>query len=98
MAAVGNKSLAILTIETISSMRNKEIFNAMYVLYLKEIKKFHFIEDPVLKQKRKAPNYTLINYFVEGYKSTSEAYYPDNPRDNYRQQFYQAIDVLTFSV
>ena len=98
MAAVGNKRLAILTIETISSMRNKEIFNAMYDLYLKEIKKLHFIEDPVLKQKRKAPNYTLINYFVEGYKSTSEAYYPDNPRDNYRQQFYQAIDVLTFSV
>ena len=98
MAAVGSKRLAILTIETISSMRNKEVFSAMYDLYLKEIKKLHFIEDPVLKQKRKAPNYTLTNYFVEGYKSTSEAYYPDNPRDNYRQLFYQAIDVLIFSV
>ena len=75
-------------------MRNEENFNAMYDLYLKEIKKLKFIEDPVLKRKRKAPNYTLLNYFVEGYKNTSEAYYPDNSRDNYRQQFYQAIDVL----
>ena len=49
-----------------------------------------------MKQKRKAQNYTLLNYFVEGYKSTSEVYYSDNPRDNYRQQFCQAIDVFSF--
>ena len=54
----------------------------MYNLCLKEIKELHFIEDPVLKRKRKAPNYTLLNYFVEGYKSTSEAYYPDTIIDN----------------
>ena len=30
--------------------------------------------------------------------STLEAYYPDNLRENYWQQFYQAIDVLRFSV
>ena len=93
IAAVSRKRLAMLTIETIRSMRNEENFNAMYDLCSKEIKKLHFTEDPVLKRKRKAPNYTLLNYFFEGYKSISEAYYPGNPRDNYRQQFYQAIDV-----
>ena len=78
--AVSSKLLAMLTIETISSMRHEENFNAIYDLHLKEIKKLHFIEDPVLKRKRKAPNYTLLNYFVEGYKSTSEAYYPEKPK------------------
>ena len=96
--AVSSKRLAMLTIETISSMRNEEHFNTMYDLRLKEIKKLHFIENPVLKRKRETPNYTLLNFFVDGYKSISEAYYPDNPGDNYRQQFYRAIDVLIFSV
>ena len=98
MAAVSSKRLAMLTIETISRMQNEETFNAMCDICLKEKKKLHFMEDPVLKRERKAPNYTLLNYFVEGYKSTSEAYYPGNPRDNYRQRFYQAIAVLIFSV
>ena len=55
------------------------------------------------KKKRKAkakknPDYILLNYFFERDNSTSETYYPDNPIDNCRQQFYQASDVLIFSV
>ena len=56
MAAVSSKRLAMLTIETISSMKNRENLNAINNLCLKEIKNLHFIEDPVLKQKRKVPN------------------------------------------
>ena len=51
-----------------------------------------------MKRKLKAPNYTLLNYFVKKYKSTSEANFRDNLRDNYQKRFYQAIDVLVFSV
>ena len=35
-------------------------------------------------EAKKGPNYILLNYFVEGYQNTSEAYYPENSRDNYR--------------
>ena len=32
-------------------------------------KKLHFIENPFLRQKRKATNHTMLNCFVEEYKS-----------------------------
>ena len=40
----------------------------------------------------------MLILFVEGCKLTSEAYYTDISRGNYRQQFYLAIDIFIFSV
>ena len=37
-------------------------------------------------------------HYLEGYESRSEAHHPTTPRDHYRKQFYQAIDVLISSV
>ena len=97
MSAVSSKRLSMLTVKTISEMRNSESFDALYDLCLKEIKKLEFIEEPVLKRKRKNPKYSLLYHF-DGYESRSEAHHSAIPRDHYRQQFYQAIDVLISSV
>ena len=43
MTVVSTKRFVMLAIETISSMRNEEDFNAVYDLCLKKIKKLHFI-------------------------------------------------------
>ena len=97
MSAVSSKRLAMLTVETISDLRNSESFDALYDLCLKEIQKIEFVEEPVLKRKRKEPKYSLLHY-LEGNKSESEAHHPTTPRDHYRKQFYQAFDVLISSV
>ena len=97
MSAVSSKRLAMLTVETISDLRNSESFDALYDLCLKEIQKIEFIEEPVLKRKRKEPKYSLLHY-LEGNESRSEAHHPTTPRDHYRKQFYQAFDVLISSV
>ena len=94
MSAVSSKGLSMLTVKTISEMRNSESFDALYDLCLKEIEKLEFIEEPVLKRKRKNPKYSLL-YNFDGYESRSEAHHSAIPCDHYRQQFYQAIDVLT---
>lgn len=97
MSAVSSKRLAMLTVETISSLRNSESFDALYDLCLKEIQKFQFIEEPVLKRKRKEPKYSSL-LVLDKYESRSEAHHPITPHDHYRKQFYQAIDVLIISV
>ena len=73
MSAVSSKRLAMLTVETISDLHNLESFDALYDLCLKEIQKIEFVEEPVLKRKRKEPKYSLLHY-LEGNESRSEAY------------------------
>ena len=97
MSAVSSKRLAMLTVETISNLHNSESFDALYDLCLREIQNIKFVEEPILKRKRKEPKYSLLHY-LEGYESRSEAHHPTTPRDHYRKQFYQAIDVLISSV
>ena len=53
MSAVSSKRLAMLTVETISNLRNSESFDALYNLCLREIQNIKFVEEPVLKRKRK---------------------------------------------
>ena len=89
VSAVSSKRLAMLTVESISNLRNSESFDVLYDLCLMEIQNINF-----LKRKRK---YSLLHY-LEGYESRSEAHHPTIPRDQYRKQFYQAIDVLISSV
>ena len=97
MSAVSSEHLAMLTIETKSNLRNSESFDAFYDLCLREIQNIKFVEEPVFKRKREEPKYSLLNY-LEGYESRSEAHHPTTPRDHYRKQFYQAINVLISSV
>ena len=97
MSAVSSKRLAMVTVETISNLHNSESFDALHDLCLRELQNIKFVEEPFLKRKRKEPKYSLLHY-LEGYESRSEAHHPTTPRDHYRKQFYQAIDVLTSSV
>ena len=97
MLAVSSKRLAKLTIDTIAGIRNEECFDAMYDVAVKERKNIPFVKEPVSKRKLKALKYSVLN-FVEGYSSTSPAHHPTSPRDQYREQYYQAIDVLVSSV
>ena len=97
MSAVSSKRIAMLTVKTISNLRNSENFDALYDLCLKEIQKFQFIEEPVLKRKRKEPRYSLFNV-LDGYESRSEAHHSITHHDHYWKHFYQAIDVLISSV
>ena len=61
-------------------------------------KKISFVEEPVLKRKRKAPNYSILEY-IEGYHtSNATAHHPETPRDHYRGVFYESIDGLVSSV
>lgn len=98
MSAVGGKRLASLTVEVIEGMRNEETFNMMYDSCVNEAKKISFVEEPVLKRKRIAPNYSILQY-VEGYNTSSTtAHHPETPRDHYRSVFYGSIDALVSSV
>ena len=97
MSAVGSKRLANLTMDVIGGLCNEETFNMMYDTYLNEAKQFSFVDEPVLKRKRKAPNYSILQY-VEGCQSTASSHYSENPRDHYREFFYESIDALVSSV
>ena len=56
MSAVSNKCLAMLTVDTISSLCNDESFNALHDTCLKEAEKIPTIGAPFLKRNRKYPN------------------------------------------
>ena len=71
MSAVSSKRLAMLTVETIPDLRNSESFDTLYDFCLKEIQKIEFIEEPVLKRKRKEPN-TRCCVIFKGTKADSK--------------------------
>ena len=75
MSTVSSKSLAKLTIDTIAGIQNEESFNAIYDVAVKESKNIPFVEEPVLKRKRKASKYSVLN-FAEGHSSTSPTHHP----------------------
>ena len=82
MPAVSSKRMVMLTVETISDLRNSESFDTLYDLCLKEIQKIEFVEESVLKRKREEPKYSLLHY-LEGNESRSKAPHPTNPHDHY---------------
>ena len=98
MSAMGGKPLATLTVDVIEGMRNEESFDRIYNGCVDQIKEFPFVEKPVLKRKRKAPNYSILQN-VEGYNSSeTSSHHPESPRDHYRVLFYEVVDALVSSV
>ena len=98
MSAMGGKRLATLTVDVIEGMKNEESFDRIYDGCVDQIKEFPFVEKPVLKRKRKAPNYSIPQH-VEGYNSSeTSSHHPESPRDHYRVLFYEAVDALVSSV
>ena len=98
MSAMGGKRLATLTFNVIEGMRNEESFDRIYDGCVDQIKEFPFVEKPVLKRKRKAPNYSILQH-VEGYNSSeTSSHHSESPRDHYRVLFYEVVDALVSSV
>ena len=83
---------------SIEGMRNEESFDRIYDGCVDQMKEFPFVEKLVLKRQRKAPNYSLLQYF-EGYNaSETRSHHPESPHDHYRVLFYGAVDELVSSV
>ena len=57
---------------------------------------FEFIKQPVNPRKRKAPDYSILQ-FLDGHSSTKEAFNPETCCNRYRFMYYEAPDsVLSF--
>ena len=63
----------------------------------KRSKKIPTIQAPFLKRNRKYPKYSILHH-AEGWQSKSQGHHPNSPCDHYRQEFYNAVDVLLSSV
>ena len=65
MSACSSKRLANLTIQTLETLRNEELYGNFYETVLETAKLHQFVNRPTLKRKRRAPSYSVLQ-FVEG--------------------------------
>ena len=75
MSACSSKRLANLTMQTQETLQNEERYENFYKTVLKTAKLHQFVNPPTLKRKRKAPNYSILQ-FVEGSYQSEEARHP----------------------
>ena len=92
MSACSSKRLANLTIQTLETLRNEEWYENFYETVLKITKLHQFVNPPILKRKRRAPNYSILQ-FTEGSYQSEEARHPSSPKEN-----YEALDCLINSL
>ena len=97
MSACSSKRLANLTIQTLETLRNEERYENFYETVLKTAKLHQFVNPPTLKRKRRAPNYSILQ-FIEGSYQSEEAHHPSSPTENYRTIYYDALDCLINSL
>ena len=97
MSACSSKRLANLTIQTLETLRNEERYENFYETVLKTAKLHQFVNPPTLKRKRRAPNYSILQ-FVEGSYQSEEAHRPSSPKENYRTIYCEALDCLINSL
>ena len=97
MSTCSSKRLANLTIQTLEALRNEERYENFYKTVLKTEKLHQFVNPPTLKRKRRAPNYSILQ-FVEGSYQSEEAHHPSSPKENYRTIYYEALDCLINSL
>ena len=90
LSASAGQHLADLTIKTLQSIRNEELFDAFYDVVLIKVKKYPIIAKPASPRKRCAP----APYEV----GIAAPTYPQTARDHYRMIYFEAIDHLIFSI
>ena len=91
MSAASSKRLANLTISLLQSVRVEEFC-------FEQNERTAFISEPKLLCKRRARDYSIINYFSSSSNEESNAYHPNTPRDYYRVIYYEALDSLITSL
>ena len=64
---------------------------------LKTAKLHQFVNPPTLKRKRRAPNYSILQ-FVEGSYQSEEAHHPSSPKESYCTIYYEVLDCLINSL
>ena len=77
-------------------MRNQAHADAFYESTKMKAERFDFAEHPTLPKKQKTPNYkTLAQYFaVDGLPQGAEADHPSNPKEHYRQMYFEVLDSI----
>ena len=75
-------------------MRNQADADAFYESTKIKAERFDFVEHPTLPRKPKTSNYkTLEQYFVvDGLPQGAEAHHPSNPKEHYRQMYFEVLD------
>ena len=97
MSGCNSQRNAELTISILEKMRYDCSFNQFYDATQMKAKSHHFIKDPIVPRKRKAPNYSILQ-FIDGHSSETPAHHPDTSRERYRAIYYEAIDSMVGSI
>ena len=97
MSACNSKRNAELTISVLEKMRCDGSFNQFYDATQMKGKSHHFSKDPIVPLKKKAPNYSILQ-FIDGHSSETPAHHPDTSRDRYRAIYSKAIDSMVGSI
>ncbi|XP_065903857.1 zinc finger MYM-type protein 1-like [Dysidea avara] len=86
MSAAAGQKVAQMTVQTLQSIRNDESFHLFWEkvsLFANSLE----VDDPQLPRRRKRPN-----RYEEG---TSTGDFPSNPKEVFRPQYFEAIDLVT---
>ena len=85
LSASDSQEIAELTYKTLASMRNDETFDLFWANVL--VQQNHMgINEPALPRKQKAPARFEVG--------SSESHFPSTPKDLYRQQYFQCLDLI----
>ena len=90
MSAVSAYNIAILTRKAIASLRTDESYLLFYKKVVKNAQDLEQISDPKPKRKRRVPARLEIG---EG-----NPYFHETPEDNYRQIYFEAVDIVVASI
>lgn len=85
LSASDSQEIAELTCKTLASIRNDEAFDLFWANVLLQQDQMG-INDPALPRKRKVPARLEVG--------TSESHYPLTPKDLYRQEYFQCLDLI----
>ena len=97
MSPCSIKRLSSLTIQTLETLRNEERYENFHKTVLNTAKLHQFVNPPTLKRKRRALNYSILQFAEDSYQS-EEAHHPSSPKENYRTIYYEAFDCLINSL
>ena len=96
MSAVESQETATLSIKMLKRMKSQADVDAFYESTKMKTERFDFVEHLTLPRKQKTPNYkTLEQYFVvDGLPQGAEAHHPSNPKEHYRQMYFEVLDSI----
>ena len=92
LPAIAALRLALLTKDTLMSLRSDENFKMFFDVVSKKASLHPQIEQLTLPRKQNRPNYSILTY-VEGHLS-AESHHPVTAADYYRPLYFEATDSI----